>query len=91
MFKRFCCFINCKINKLLSLLALMIFVLILSSASARTITGVEVANFILNGYGKFNGDIVEDQKIQNVNARMSNWNVIADNLNEHERSMVLWL
>lgn len=69
--------------------AFVLFNMCKSCANAKTITGVEIANFILNGYGKYNNDIVEDEKIVNVQARMSNWEVIANSLNEHEGNYFL--
>ena len=84
IFKEFFAWLGCKINKILALLSILVLTMLLSCAFGRTITGTEIANFILNGYDYYSNDVTPYINTIGGAARMSNWNTLADTINEHE-------
>ena len=62
----------------------ILFVLSMSSfASARVLTRYEVANFMLNAYAQYSGQVTETIK-NNVYGQMGHWQTIADKTSQYE-------
>lgn len=87
MINRLWVLINCKINKILSLLAIMIFIVALSCADARVLTEIELKNFILNGYRDMKNSIPTETIVNNVLNK--DWSTWLNLMQTHERA--LWI
>lgn len=69
MIKRLWSLLNCKLNKIISLLSICILILCFSCANARVLTKEEVANFMLNGYATYTNEPTQTI-IENKNTKL---------------------
>lgn len=74
MFKSLWVWLNCKINKILALLSIMIIILLFTCANAKVLTDIEIKNFILNGYKtKINSNVPANIQNNVLYADFSSW------------------